>query len=142
MPGKKSYDFVLDCSLTMSWLFEDECTPASDEVLNKLKGSVAAVPTIWPLEVANVLLVSQKRNRISPSKALSFVNALTALPIVIDQSTSERAMHSIFTLAEKLHITIYDAAYLELALREKIPLLSLDRALIKAAHASGLQTAL
>ncbi len=142
MSKKKGYDFVLDCSLTMAWLFEDECTPAVEHVLDRLKDSVAIVPTIWPLEVANVLLMSQRRKRITSSKASSFVDALTALPIVIDESTSAKAMHSIYTLAESYQMTIYDAAYLELALREKIPLLSLDQDLIKAAKKAGVHTTL
>lgn len=64
----------------------------------------------------------------------SFIDALSVLPIIIDQSTTSRAMHSVFTLAGQTDLTIYDAAYLELALRERIPLLTLDKGLIKAAE--------
>lgn len=142
MPNPNGYAFVLDCSLTMTWLFEDESNEASDDVLHRLKNSVAVVPTIWPLEVANVLLMAQKHQRISPTKASGFVDALSALPIIVDETTSRRAMHSIYVLAESMRITIYDAAYLELAIREKIPLLSQDQDLIKAAKKSGLKTSL
>lgn len=142
MSLKKGYDFVLDCSLTMAWLFEDESTQATDAVLHRLKDSVAGVPTVWPLEVANVLLIAQRHKRISPSKASSFIDALAALPIIIDETTSARALHSIYTLADSTRLTIYDAAYLDLALREKIPLLSLDQTLIKAAKKMGIKATL
>lgn len=128
------FNFVLDCSLTMTWLFEDEQTDFSINILEKLKTHKAIVPTIWALEVANVVLLSKEKKRISATKAVSFMDALSLLPIYFDDSTSTRAMHSVFTLAENLQLTIYDAAYLELAMREKIPLYSLDQDLIKAAH--------
>jgi predicted nucleic acid-binding protein len=130
---KNLYDFVLDCSITMAWCFEDESNDATDAILESLQNSTAIVPTIWPLEVANVLLIAKKNKRITEVQSASFVDALSALPIAVDQSTTARAMHSIFVLADQSNLTIYDAAYLELALREKIPLLTLDNDLIKAA---------
>lgn len=136
----KDYSFVLDCSLTMTWLFEDEASTASDRILDELQGSIAVVPTIWPLEVSNVLLLAMRKKRLSSTKAAGFIDALALLPIVVDQTTSTRAMHSIFRLADSLQITVYDAAYLELAIREKIPLATLDQELLKAAHASGVKT--
>lgn len=125
--------FVLDCSMTMAWCFEDESNDTTDEILEILTTTSALVPTIWPLEVANVLLLAKKKKRISESKVASFIDALSALPITVDSSTSFRAMHSVFALAHQVDLTVYDAAYLELALREKIPLLTLDAALLKAA---------
>ena len=130
---KNPYNFVLDCSITMSWCFEDERNESSDIALESLAQSVAVVPTIWPLEVANVLLMAKGKKRITEMQSARFIDALTALPIIIDSSTSSRAMHSIALLAEQLNLTIYDAAYLELAIREAIPLLTLDQALIQAA---------
>ncbi len=130
---KTSYDFVLDCSITMTWCFEDESNEYTDAILENLKTSTAIVPTIWPLEVANVLLLSKKNKRITEVQAASFIDALSALPIIVDPSTSAKAMHSIFVLANQQDLTIYDAAYLELAVREKIPLLTLDKGLMKAA---------
>lgn len=127
------YHFVLDCSITLAWCFEDESTKFTDTILETLKKSTAIVPTIWSLEVANILLQSKKNKRIDEVHSASFIDALSALPIVIDPSTSSRAMHSIFALASQSDLTIYDAAYLELSIREKIPLLTLDKALIKAA---------
>ena len=132
--------YVLDCSVTLAWLFEDESTPYTDRALEKLKESKAIVPAIWSLEVSNVILLSQRKGRITSSKAASFIDALESLPILVDDTSSRRALHSVFTLAETYHLTIYDASYLELALRENIPLLSLDKDLIKAAHRANLKT--
>lgn len=127
------YNFVLDCSVTMAWCFEDESSEFTVNALRSLEKATAIVPTIWSLEVANVLLLAKKHKRLNEIKAASFIGALSSLPIIIDPSTSFRAMHNIFVLAEESNLTIYDAAYLELALREKIPLLTLDKGLIKAA---------
>lgn len=131
--SKNPYDFVLDCSITMAWCFADESTDFTDSILESLNSKTAVVPTIWPLEVANVLLMAKKKNRITGIVSTSFIDALSTLPIVIDPSTTSRAMHSIFSLAGELDLTIYDATYLELAIREKVPLLTSDQALIKAA---------
>lgn len=117
----------------MAWCFEDESNEYTDAILENLKNSSAIVPTIWPLEVANVLLLAKKNKRISELQSASFIDALSILPIIVDQATSSRALHSIFVLAGQSDLTIYDAAYLELAIREKIPLLTLDKGLIKAA---------
>lgn len=127
------YDFVIDCSVTMAWCFDDESNDYTDSILDSLKDKKAIVPTIWSLEVANVLLMAKKKRRITEVQAASFIDALSVLPIVVDSSTTIRAMHSIFSLANQTELTIYDAAYLELSLREKIPLFSLDKNLIKAA---------
>lgn len=131
--AKNPYDFVLDCSITMAWCFEDESNDYTDSILDNLKEKTAVVPTIWPLEVANVLRLSKKNKRISEAQSASFIDELLTLPIVVDSSTTSRAMHSIFALANQSDLTIYDSAYLELAIREKIPLLTLDKGLIKAA---------
>ncbi len=131
--AKKTHDFVLDCSITMAWCFEDESNDYTDKILENLKNATAIVPTIWPLEVSNVLLSAKKNKRITDVQSANFIDDLSALPIVVDQSTSRRAMYSILALANQSGLTIYDAAYLELAIREEIPLFTLDKGLIKAA---------
>jgi predicted nucleic acid-binding protein len=131
--AKKPYNFVLDCSVTMAWCFEDESTSYTDSILEKFTNAEAIVPTIWPLEVANVLLLSKKKGRITEVHSANFIDALLALPITVDPSTSTKAMRSIFLIANKSELTIYDAAYLELAIREKIPLLTFDKKLALAA---------
>lgn len=130
---KNPYDFVIDCSVTMAWCFEDESNDYADNILEKLKNGKAVVPSIWSLEVANVLLLSKKHKRISEIESSSFIDLLSEMPIIVEQSAAIRAMHSVFVLAGQLDLTIYDASYLELAIREKIPLLTLDKQLIKAA---------
>src|SRR5438094_7459559 len=103
---KNSYDFVLDCSITMAWCFEDESTEHTDSILESLKKSTAIVPTIWSLEVANVLLLAKKNKRITEVQSAGFIDALSSLPIVIDPSTTSRAMHTIFVLAGQTDLTI------------------------------------
>jgi predicted nucleic acid-binding protein len=131
--AKTTYDFVLDCSITMAWCFDDESSEYADAVLDYLEKKTAFVPTIWPLEVANVLLLAKKHGRINEIQSASFIDALAALPIIVDSSSTSRALHSVFTIAGQLNLTIYDATYLELAIREKIPLFTLDKELLKAA---------
>ena len=125
--------FVLDCSVTMAWCFEDESTSSTDQLLDSLQTTNVIVPTIWPLEVANVLLFAEKKKRITTIEITQFLDTLSLLPIEIDNSTSIRAKTSIFHLAKTMQLTIYDAAYLELAQRGQIPLATLDKALIKSA---------
>lgn len=136
---KNAYHFVLDCSVSMTWCFEDERDRFAEQVLEEMETAKSVVPTIWPLEVANVLLLAQKKKRVTSLQVTSFVDALSALSITVDSSTTTRAMHSIYALAEKTKLTIYDAAYLELALREKIPLATLDRDLRSAAKKVGIE---
>lgn len=133
MTTKNSYNFVLDCSVTMAWCFEDEGDHYSETILEKMRHASVVVPTIWPLEVGNVLLLAQRKKRLSSIQAANFIDALSAFSITVDSSTTNRAMHTIFRLAEATGLTIYNAAYLELAFREKIPLATLDRTLITAA---------
>lgn len=131
--AKNFYGFVLDCSMTMAWCFEDESSEHAMTILESLKNTKAIVPTIWPLEVVNVLLLARKNKRITELQSTSFIDALSALPITVDPSTTFRAMHSILVLAAQSNLTIYDAAYLELAIREEIPLFTLDKSLMNAA---------
>jgi predicted nucleic acid-binding protein len=127
------FHFVLDCSVTMSWLFEDETTPYTEAILDKLATHTAIVPALWPLEVANVLVHAVRHKRITEVQAANFMDALAKLSIHVDESTATRAMHSIYALAHAEKLTIYDAAYLDLASREKIPIATLDKDLINAA---------
>ncbi|MFT3741412.1 MAG: type II toxin-antitoxin system VapC family toxin [Gammaproteobacteria bacterium] len=126
--------FVLDCSVTMSWCFEDEKTQYSEKILASLNGHVAKVPPLWPIEVSNVLLLTIRKQCISPLIAHQFKSALATLPIEIEEAATKRVFDTVFTLAQELKLTAYDATYLELAQREKIPLASLDKQLIHAAE--------
>lgn len=125
--------FILDCSVTMAWCFEDEITEYSEDVFNTLTYATALVPTIWPLEVANVLLMAERKNRISSVKVSEFKEALKDLSIRVIENTGQRALGSVMELAKELHLTVYDAAYLDLALNTDLPLATLDNSLKKAA---------
>ena len=125
---------VLDNSVTMSWCFPDEHDPYAQDVLKALPGTAAAVPTLWPLEAANILLVGERRGRISQADSATFIGLLEGLPIRIDDETSDHAMKASLALARAQNLSVYDAAYLELAMRRGLPLATLDERLKTAAH--------
>lgn len=128
---------VPDASATLTWCFEDEVTPWTDALLANLRtGGEATVPAHWSFEVANALLVAVRRGRISREKVSRFLEDLRALPIRIDLKSSETAFGRVFALAEQYDLTIYDAAYLELAMREGFHLATIDADLRKAARAA------
>jgi predicted nucleic acid-binding protein len=130
--------FVIDASATLPWCFADEATEATNAVLTHLRtGDEAIVPAHWPLEVANALLIAVRRKRISREDALQFLKDLEFLPILIDTATKDLVRERVFPVAEQYGLTIYDAAYLELAMRESTPLMTLDNDLRRAARASG-----
>lgn len=131
---KKIDYIVLDCSVTMTWILPGENTEKTDAILASLKDKQVKVPTIWPLEVANVLCFAEQQKKLSALDVSEFKEFLSALPINIDNHTSLRAMGSIYILAKTEQLTIYDAAYLEIAIRESLPLATLDKALKKAAQ--------
>jgi len=130
--------WVPDASATLTWCFEDEAMAWTDDLLARLRtGDEALVPGHWPAEVANSLLMAVRRGRISREKANRFVRDLHALPIRLDPQSSAAVFDDVFKLAEQYTLTIYDAAYLELAIREHLPLATLDKELRKAARAAG-----
>jgi len=134
--------WVPDASATLTWCFEDEAMAWTDALLADLRaGDEAMVPAHWPAEVANALLIAVRRGRITRQKANRFFLDLRALPIRIDPESSETVFDQVFKLAEKYSLTVYDAAYLELAIREGLPLATLDNELRKAARASGVPLA-
>jgi predicted nucleic acid-binding protein len=129
--------FVVDCSVVMSWCFEDETDEYSDSVLDLLAGAEAVVPSIWPLEVANVLLVAERRKRLTEADSAQFLKLLSELPIVIDHETSDRALSDILFVGRQQGLSSYDAAYLELAMREGAALATQDEKLKKASKKCG-----
>lgn len=131
--------FVLDNSVVMAWYFEDEANDFTIAILRKLATGEALVPTIWPLEIANVLLVGERKGRSTEARTSRFVALVEALPIRVDSATSQRAFSGILTLAREQGLTAYDAAYLELAMREGLPLATQDKALRRAAEMCGVE---
>ena len=129
--------FVLDCSLTVSWFFEDETDAYAEAVEDSLALSSAVVPSLWPLEVANALLVGERRKRATEAKVTAFLGLLKSLPISFDDETGSRVWQESVHLARTHHLSVYDAVYLELALRRSLPLATLDDKLKTVAEAVG-----
>jgi len=125
--------FVIDNSVVMSWCFRDEASEYADAVLDCLQESTAVVPSIWPLEVVNVLLVAEQRTRLSKAGSVRFITLLSKLPIMVEYERTETMMNELLTLARVNHLSGYDAAYLDLALRKGLPISTSDTRLIKAA---------
>jgi len=128
---------VLDCSIVMAWYLVDERDAYADLVARELPCQTAFVPLNWPLEVANTLLVGERRNRSTQAQAARMINHLTAMRISVDDETNLQAWTTTLNLARQQGLTAYDAAYLELALRRGLPLASLDEQLKVAAKAAG-----
>lgn len=129
--------FVLDCSLAVAWFFEDGTNGYAQAVEDSLPTAAAIVPTLWPLEVANALLMGERRKRATEAKVTTFLNLLTALPITMDEETASRAWQHSLLLARSHRLSVYDATYLELSLRHGLPLATLDDNLAAAATAAG-----
>ncbi len=129
---------VVDASLTLSWYFEDERTPAADALLDQVTNTGAVVPSLWRLETANGLQVAIRRKRIDVAFRDRALTHLTRLPITVDAETDAHAWTTTLQLADRFQLTLYDAAYLELAQRRALPLATLDSALRPAADALGL----
>jgi len=130
--------FVLDASLTLSWYFEDERTAAADELLDRVAGQGALVPALWRLEVANGFLAAIRRRRFDVAFRDRALASLAVMPITVDAETDFYAWSTTLRLADRFHLTSYDAAYLELAHRRQLPLATLDGALRAAAGGLGL----
>jgi len=130
-------EFVLDNSVSMRWLFGDgshEDLAYADRVLEYMTepGSVARVPSLWSLEVANVIPRAEARAFVSEARTSKFLALLQEMAIRADPETFERALDTTLALARRHALSAYDAAYLELAMRKGIPLATLDAGLCRA----------
>ncbi|MCY3793968.1 MAG: type II toxin-antitoxin system VapC family toxin [Gammaproteobacteria bacterium] len=130
--------FVLDCSVTMAWIFPDEATEATNQLRGSLVGGRAFAPSLWPVEVGNVLLTATRRQRIRVSEWPQIQASLAALPIETDAVSPSRVWGKSLELAQTHQLSVYDAMYLELATRLQLPLATLDGALRTAAQSLGL----
>jgi predicted nucleic acid-binding protein len=128
---------VLDASATAAWIHLDEVTSVLDRVFADISVSSAWVPELWRLEVANLLVTNVRKGRYDAVSRDRYLSILGQLPIQIDTRTGASAWTSTLSLAEKHRLTVYDAAYLELAVRLSLPLVTLDRALRSAATREG-----
>jgi predicted nucleic acid-binding protein len=129
---------VLDCSATLAWVYGDETTPAIRAVFDAVVRRGALVPALWRLEVANVLEMGVRRGRHDADFRDATLADLALLPIRLDPETDRHAWNATARLATRHGLTLYDAAYLELARRADVPLATLDNDLRTAAAAEGL----
>jgi len=128
---------VLDSSATLAWVYGDETTAAIRQVFDQVADDGAVVPALWRLEVGNSLTIAVRRGRIDADFRHAALADLALLDIIGDQHTDARAWGETLRLADRYRLTLYDAAYLELAHRCGLPLATLDNELRAAAAALG-----
>jgi predicted nucleic acid-binding protein len=126
--------FVLDASVTACWAFDDEDHPDARLAFDRMRTEEGVVPGLWWFEVRNILIVNERRRRITESDTATFLLRLSRLRIRADRVPDE---NGVLRLARAHRLSVYDAAYLELAQREGLPLATLDADLRKAAAGEG-----
>lgn len=135
-------NFVLDNSVVMRWFFGDgkprELAYAGN-VLEAMKSASALVPVTWGLEVSNVIARAEAKGLITEARSAAFLEVLEGMDIEVDAATFSHALSDTLQLARRYRLSAYDASYLELALREGIPLATLDENLQKAAKKAGVK---
>lgn len=129
--------FVIDASISANWLFDDENDDQADSALSALETRTGLIPQIWHYEMRNILLVAHRRERVTHEGMIERVDALVNLPLETD--TNPDLDHA-FALAETHRLSFYDALYSELAVRRDAGLITLDRRLMAAAEAEGIET--
>ncbi|BCL40246.1 type II toxin-antitoxin system VapC family toxin [Nostoc sp. MS1] len=129
--------FVLDCSVAISWCLVDENNDYANGILAMMPDAEAFVPGIWSLEIANVLLVAERRNRMTTEQSSEAIALLQSLLILVDTATDANALDATLMLGRQEGLAAYDAAYLELALRLGLPLATIDTRLAQAATRCG-----
>jgi predicted nucleic acid-binding protein len=127
--------FVLDVSVTVEWAFDGQNAVTAYPALSQIQASFASAPLLWQFEVASVLRKALKDGRLTQREASSFIADLSTLDIRLDSSAPSIELQ--MELAQQFHLTTYDAAYLELAMRLSQPLATLDDDLAKAARKAG-----
>jgi predicted nucleic acid-binding protein len=128
---------VVDASVALAWCFPDEGSDYADKVLVALDGGSILVPAVWPLEVANAILVGERSKRLHQREIQRFSTLLENLSVDQDAQSVEENLTNVLPLAREYSLSAYDAAYLELALRHTAPLATLDQKLRKAAQRAG-----
>jgi predicted nucleic acid-binding protein len=140
MKGVAIKRIVLDASVAVAWCFEDESTDFTEGILELLAtGTEGLTPAIWPLEVANALLMAERRKRITVAQVTALLRRIAALPISVELIQPGRAFDQILAVARQQKLTEYDAAYVELALRFGLPLATLDDKVKQAAGLVGIK---
>ena len=129
--------FVLDSSMTLAWVFRDEATEATDRLLESLVEGRAFAPALWPVDVASAFLVAIRCGRMEASEWPWIRHVLETLPITVDPVSGPRVWDAVVEVATSHGISAYDATYLELAQRMRLPLATLAPTLAMAARAAG-----
>ena len=130
---------VVDASTALAWCFPDESSDYADGDLTALEGRTILVPALWNLEIANAILVGERRNRLRKAEIRQFAALLEALSLVQDMQPVGEHLSNVLPLARKYGLSAYDAAYLELSIRRRAPLATLDGKLQKAAQKAGIE---
>jgi predicted nucleic acid-binding protein len=130
---------VVDASVALAWCFPDEASEYADAVLVALEGRAVIVPAVWPLEIANALLVAERRKRVKQQDVLRFVELLGGLTIVEQSQTFSDTASGLLPLAREHNLSAYDSAYLYVAIQQRAVLATLDSTLRKAARSAGLK---
>lgn len=132
---------VLDSSAAVSWFFEDEAKPKNIAWMVRVSAEGATVPALWRWEIANVLAMSERKGRLTIAETAQAIEMLDTFPISIDQECTAKAFRETVQIARAHKLTVYDASYLELALRLGGELATLDGDLRAAAIATGVRLA-
>ena len=135
-------NFVLDNSVTMRWFFDDGSQSDlayADKILAEMEFSRCIVPVTWGLEAANVLARAEAKTQVTAAQSGAFIEMLQSMSIEVDEATFTYSLSDTLQLARKYKLSAYDASYLELALRLRIPLATLDENLQKAAKKAGVK---
>lgn len=132
----------MDTSIAVAWCFEDEKTHYTEKILEFMAaGTEAIVPSIWSVEVGNAFLVAERRKRITEAEVTRFLTRLNGFFILVDSTDISQVFEQTMHHARTWKLTMYDATYLGLALREELPIATLDEALKKASQAAGITLA-
>lgn len=137
--GAPEVTIVLDCSVAISWCFEDEAGDDTDRVLDAVQRDGAIVPAVWGYEIANVLAIASRRGRITIADRTTYLDLLRVLPIEVVDLPIPTGIATIAQLCETLGLAAYDAAYLEVAMQRRLPIATLDSKLRVAAREAGLR---
>ncbi len=132
-------EIVIDASVALAWCFPDEASNYADAVLVALEGRRMLVPAVWPLEITNAVIVAERRKRISPPEVRRFVELPEGLTIHEDSLPVVGSISNILPLAREYGLSAYDTAYLDVAIRHRAPLATLDAGLAKASRKAGFE---
>ncbi len=129
--------FVLDCSVFMSWCLNEKTIKESSKILKSITRHTIVVPSLWCYEVTNVLTMAVRKNKLTVAQTHNLMNDIHLLPIEFDKPTVEN-ISNIFSIADQHKLSAYDASYIELALRKNIKLASFDKEVVKTAEKLGI----